>query len=87
MRRRGRPPKLAQEKRDDRLDLRVSAAEKQAFKFAAESENLDLSVWIRVHLHRAASDGLAQLGPDNADTDGVEDVESNQTNADSTSTV
>lgn len=67
MKRRGRPPKAPPDKREDRLDLRVSAAEKLAFKLAAEKSQQDLSVWIRVQLHRAAGEGLANteaLEPD-----------------------
>ncbi len=57
--RRGRPPKKAEEKRLERLDLRVSEEEKNAFKLAADSANQDLSAWIRIQLHRAAADELA----------------------------
>lgn len=58
MGKRGRPPKQPDNKRAERVDLRVSAAEKTAFKMAAENSELDLSVWIRVQLHRAAEEQL-----------------------------
>jgi uncharacterized protein (DUF1778 family) len=60
MKKRGRPLKPAPEKREERLDLRVSSAEKMAFKLAAENSQQDLSVWIRVQLHRAAGEELAK---------------------------
>lgn len=56
MKKRGRPPKPALEKRVGRLDLRVSEAEKTAFQLAAENANQELSVWIRIQLHRAAGE-------------------------------
>jgi len=62
--RRGRPPKPAPEKLQKRLDLRVSAMEKTAFKLAAENSQQELSVWIRVQLHRAASEELDILDYD-----------------------
>lgn len=60
MKKRGRPEKAPAEKRWQRLDVRVSQAEKQAFRLAAESAKQDLSVWIRVQLHRAASEDRAE---------------------------
>lgn len=56
--RRGRPPKPVLEKREERLDLRVSQTEKQVFKLAAAQSQKDLSVWIRIQLHKAASEEL-----------------------------
>lgn len=58
---RGRPRKKPIEKLEERLDLRVSNAEKTAFKLAAETTQQDLSVWIRVQLHRAASQVLGDI--------------------------
>lgn len=66
---RGRPPKP--EKREERLDLRVSTAEKMAFKLAAENLQQDLSVWIRIQLHRAAGEELAKTGALPMGDDGV----------------
>jgi uncharacterized protein (DUF1778 family) len=57
-RKRGRPPKTPSQKKEQRLDIRVSESEKQAFKFAAESSEQDLSVWIRIQLQRAASESI-----------------------------
>jgi hypothetical protein len=73
MRKRGRPPKPAPEKREERLDLRVSTAEKIAFKLAAENSQQDLSVWIRVQLHRAAGEELANADALEADLKGISD--------------
>jgi uncharacterized protein (DUF1778 family) len=39
MNRRARPPKSAEHKRAQRLDLRLRTAEKQAFRLAAESSS------------------------------------------------
>jgi hypothetical protein len=55
---RGRPPKVEGDGRQQRLDLRVSEAEKEAFKLAAEDSQQDLSAWIRIQLHRAAAEVL-----------------------------
>jgi len=41
-------------RKSKRLDLRVDTAEKEAFKLAADQANQELSVWIRVQLHKAA---------------------------------
>ncbi len=37
----------------------MTEAEKEAFKLAATNSDQDLSVWIRVQLHRAATQDLA----------------------------
>ena len=58
---RGRPPKPESAKKQQRLDLRVSAKEKLAFKLAADNADQELSAWIRVQLHRAASEELGSL--------------------------
>lgn len=55
-RKRGRPPKSFPNKREERLDLRVSPAEKEVFKLAAAQSQQDLSVWIRIQLHKAAGE-------------------------------
>lgn len=57
---RGRPAKPPQERLEKRLDLRVSEDEKTTFRLAAEAENQDLSVWIRVVLQQAASERLSE---------------------------
>ena len=58
MKRRGRPPKESKDKREKRLDLRVSEDEKNMFQLAATSSHQDLSVWIRIQLHRAAAESM-----------------------------
>jgi len=62
VKKRGRPLKLPEQKRDERLDLRVSAAEKAAFKLAAANSDAELSVWIRIQLHQAAAQELKKAG-------------------------
>jgi hypothetical protein len=52
--RRGRPPKGSDRIRGDYLEVRLEAAEKHAFKDAAEIAGLDLSAWVRERLRRAA---------------------------------
>ena len=74
MKRRGRPLKPAQAKREQRLDLRVSEAEKNAFRLAAESSQQDLSVWIRIQLHRAAADVLGENVNHSAELNGEDDA-------------
>jgi uncharacterized protein (DUF1778 family) len=51
---RGRPPKTADRIKADYLDIRLGAAEKQAFRDAAELAGLDLSAWVRERLRGAA---------------------------------
>lgn len=53
---RGRPRKKPMDRREQRLDLRVSECEKATFKLAAEAANQDLSVWVRIILRKAASE-------------------------------
>jgi uncharacterized protein (DUF1778 family) len=59
---RGRPPREKQWRKCERLDLRVDTAEKEAFKLAADQANQELSVWIRIQLHRAAEQGPGTAG-------------------------
>ena len=62
MDRRGRPKKLSSERLEWRLDLRVSESDKKIFQLAAERDEQELSVWIRMQLHRAAAEhGNQQL--------------------------
>jgi hypothetical protein len=51
---RGRPPKGADRVKAEYLDIRLAAAEKQAFRDAAELAGLDLSAWVRERLRGAA---------------------------------
>ena len=57
---RGRPPKS--DGIDDRIDLRASKAEKQAFQAAADLAGLDRSVWIRQRCRAAAQKELQAAG-------------------------
>jgi uncharacterized protein (DUF1778 family) len=52
--RRGRPPKQANQRKADYLDIRLEPAEKKAFKDAAELAGLDLSAWVRERLRASA---------------------------------
>lgn len=52
--RRGRPPKGADRVKAEYLDIRLGAAEKQAFRDAANLAGLDLSAWVRERLRATA---------------------------------
>lgn len=52
--RRGRPPKTDERRKAEYLDIRLEAAEKIAFRDAAELAGLDLSAWVRERLRAAA---------------------------------
>lgn len=52
----------AEKLRDDRLELRLGGAEKQAFKEAADLAGVPLSSWIRERLRKAARDELTGFG-------------------------
>lgn len=68
----GRPRKPGALKRQERLDIRVSASEKQAFQLAAAKSQRDLSVWIRIQLHKAAADqGVTEISPPPTVTNGA----------------
>ena len=56
MAKRGRPRKNSSERLEWRLDLRVSESDKKIFLLAADHDEQELSVWIRMQLHRAAAD-------------------------------
>lgn len=63
MKRRGRPPKQQrQQLRQEYLEVRLDAKEKQAFKEVAELEGVALSAWVRLHLRDAARKKLQELG-------------------------
>ncbi len=59
---RGRPKKSAEERLEQRLDVRVSGEEKAAFKLAAKTANQDLSVWIRITLKQAIGEQPVDAG-------------------------
>jgi hypothetical protein len=48
----GRPKK--QKKLDEYLEIRVTSAEKQAFRDAADFAGIPVSIWVRERLRRAA---------------------------------
>lgn len=62
MGRRGRPKKVAGEKKGRILQVRVEAAEKETFKAAARLAGLDLSAWARERLRAAARSELSGAG-------------------------
>jgi len=58
----GRPRKEERAVRVEYLEVRVQAAEKQAFKDAADLAGLPLSAWVRERLRVAARQELAESG-------------------------
>jgi uncharacterized protein (DUF1778 family) len=56
--RRGRPPKGSDKIKGIRLDMRLEASEKEAFRAAADLAGLDLSAWIRERLRMVARQEL-----------------------------
>jgi uncharacterized protein (DUF1778 family) len=60
--RRGRPPKGSDKIKGIRLDMRLEATEKQAFRDAAELAGLDLSAWMRERLRAQARKELEGAG-------------------------
>jgi hypothetical protein len=60
--RRGRPPKGSDRIKGIRLDMRLVATEKEAFRAAANLAGLDLSAWIRERLRHVARVELQQAG-------------------------
>ena len=80
----GRPRKPHNQRRWQRLDLRVSEEEKETFKLAAENASQDLSVWIRIQLHRAAK---RVLPGDPEDTQQDDNAEPSQTDSNRVSRV
>jgi len=60
----GRPPKGSDKIKGIRLDMRLEASEKEAFRLAAALSGLDLSAWIRERLRQLARKELEQAGQD-----------------------
>lgn len=52
---RGRPPKTDDERADEVFQLRMTTAEKNEWRSAAESAGVSLSAWIRDRLNKAAN--------------------------------
>jgi uncharacterized protein (DUF1778 family) len=59
---RGRPKKDPNRAKGEYLDIRLEAAEKQAFRDAAELAGLDLSAWVRERLRATARKELEGAG-------------------------
>jgi uncharacterized protein (DUF1778 family) len=51
----GRPPKSGDKVMADRLEIRVSADEKQIYEDAAQAVGMDRSEWMRLTLNAAAN--------------------------------
>lgn len=60
--RRGRPPKRSEDLKQEYLDVRLDAAEKQAFWDAANIAGVPLSAWVRERLRTAARRELIEAG-------------------------
>lgn len=60
-RERGRPPKPANERLTERIEVRADLAEKQRLEQAADCAGLKLSDWIRERLKVAADAELGSL--------------------------
>jgi len=58
----GRPPKPPEEVASERLDIRLTPAEKAEFERAATLLGLSLSEWLRSHLKAAAAKDLKKQG-------------------------
>jgi len=58
--RKGRPPK--DKTKQDYLEVRLDADEKQAFKDAADLSGLALSAWVRERLRKVARKELEEAG-------------------------
>jgi uncharacterized protein (DUF1778 family) len=58
----GRPRKGSGQTKDEHIEVRVDAAEKQAFRDAAELAGLALSAWIRERLRQVAHRELEAHG-------------------------
>ncbi len=60
----GRPPKSGDKTMTGRLEIRVSADEKQIYEQAAQAAGMDRSEWIRLALNAAAKRILRGKCPD-----------------------
>lgn len=61
---RGRPKKSSDQLQTEYLDVRLSTAEKQAFKAAADLAGMPVSVWVRDRLRAASRKELQDAGRD-----------------------
>jgi uncharacterized protein (DUF1778 family) len=60
----GRPPKGGDKAMADRLEIRLDAAEKDAYERAAATQGMDRSDWIRLILNAAAKRALRNKAVD-----------------------
>ena len=63
--------------------MRVSTAEKEAFRLAAEESQQELSVWVRIQLHKAAGEELMPIETTRPTGDGAKNAEHGKSSADS----
>lgn len=61
-RRPGRPKKSSHELQTEYLDVRLTSAEKQAFREAAGIAGLPVSTWVRDRLRQSAARELENVG-------------------------
>jgi hypothetical protein len=59
---RGRPKKKPEDSKAEMLQVRLESVEKEAFTAAARLSGMELSVWTRDRLRRAAREELQQVG-------------------------
>jgi len=60
--RRGRPKKSSRDLQTDYLDVRLTEAEKDSFRLAAELAGMALSAWVRDRLRTASRRELLESG-------------------------
>lgn len=59
---RGRPKKAETERKTIIMRICVTPTERQVIEAAAQSEHMDMSVWVRTVILRAAEKGVDRLG-------------------------
>lgn len=58
----GRPKKSSDQLQTEYLDVRLTGAEKQAFKDAADVAGMPVSAWVRERLRKASAKELQEVG-------------------------
>jgi predicted HicB family RNase H-like nuclease len=61
MKKRGRPKQSADSIKEEYMELRLFAVEKEAFNRAAQAAGLSLSAWVRERLRRIAKKELEEM--------------------------
>jgi predicted HicB family RNase H-like nuclease len=61
MKKRGRPKQSPDSIKEEYMELRLFAVEKEAFNRAAEAAGLSLSAWVRERLRRIAKKELEEM--------------------------